>query len=720
LNGWTPKVFPESVDIFIDGHLFLRQLPVGGLLFLMRPRGNFYPLCHRYSAAAFLAKFSAQPFIRWSALTSFRRKTARMTTVKKNVSIRSDRSVRRIQASAEAVDGFGQLVDHLLKCGYLTDEQIQYARRVQTKLEAPRPLLQVIRELKFITVERIKEAIRKYPFSMQIGELLVELGYINAVDLQTALEIQAGQKSKRKLGEILVERSLVDERVLAETLSLQLGIPFVEPEWNGIDRKLFGRVPLKWYETHHLLPIRADGMAVIVAFVDPQDQEELQAARQVFGENIMPAIACRSAIQEIVMKAQRREMKKQISTMDENFIIRLVDDLLLAAVQRDASDIHIEPMKSRLRVRFRQDGVLMHFEDFPAETAAAVASRIKVLCELDITEKRRHQGGRFFFDHPNGQLDLRASFYVTVHGEKIVLRLLNRHSQLRKIDDIGLSARNLQRLQENALDLPSGVLLFTGPTGSGKTTTVYSCLHYMINPQMSVITAEEPVEYVIDGVSQCSINPKIGLTYEESLRHILRQDPDVIVIGEIRDNFSAQVAVQAALTGHKVLTTFHTEDCVGGLIRLMNMSVEAFMIASTVVGVMSQRLLRTVCPVCKISHTPTSHELQRLDYSANDIVGAKFQKGRGCSNCQHTGYKGRVGIFELLILDEFVRDAVLQRKPGKALREISIESSGLITLLEDGITKAARGVTTFEELLRSLPRLQNPRPLAELKRMIGG
>ncbi len=643
-----------------------------------------------------------------------------MTTAKRNDSISADQSDKQLVSIDGSDNEFSKLVDHLLKSGYLTDKQIEYARRVQIKLEASRPLLQVIKELKFITDDQIKEAVRKHPVSMRIGGLLVELGYIHAADLQIALGIQTEEKSKRKLGEILVDRALVDEHVLAETLSLQLGIPFVEPEWDGIDRKLFARVPLKWYETHHLLPIRTDGMAVIVAFVDPQDQEELQVARQVFGENIIPAIACKSAMQEVFMKAQRREMKKQISSLDENFIIRLVDDIILAAIQRDASDIHMEPLKEHLRVRFRQDGVLTHFEDFPPKTAAAVASRIKVLCEVDITEKRRHQGGRFFFDHPEGQLDLRASFYVTVHGEKIVLRLLNRHSQLRKIEDIGLSGRILQRLLEEALDLPSGVLLFTGPTGSGKTTTVYSCLHHIINPQMSVITAEEPVEYVIDGISQCSINPKIGLTYEETLRHILRQDPDVIVIGEIRDNFSAEVAVQAALTGHKVLTTFHTEDTVGGLIRLLNMSIEAFMISSTVVSVMSQRLLRRVCPFCKAPYTPSSHELQRIGYSANDIAGAQFQKGRGCSNCQHTGYKGRVGIFELLIMDEFVRDAVLERKPSKALREISIESSGLVTLLEDGIIKAAQGATTFDELLRSLPRLQNPRTMAALRQIIGG
>ena len=307
---------------------------------------------------------------------------------------------------------------------------------------------------------------------------------------------------------------------------------------------------------------------------------------------------------------------------------------------------------------------------------------------------------------------------MTVHGEKVVLRLLNRHGQLRKIGDLGLSARILKRFVEEALDLPSGVLLFTGPTGSGKTTTVYSCLHHITNPQMCIVTAEEPVEYVMDGISQCSINPKIGLTYEETLRHILRQDPDVIVIGEIRDNFSAQVAVQAALTGHKVLTTFHTEDSVGGLIRLLNMSIEAFMISSTVVSVMSQRLLRKICPFCTTPYTPTSRELQRLGYSLNDVTGVQFQKGRGCSNCQNSGYKGRVGVYELLILDHLVRDAILQHKPSKELRQISTASAGLITLLEDGIHKAAEGITTIDELLRSLPRLQNPRPTAELRRLI--
>lgn len=641
--------------------------------------------------------------------------TVTKTSTRRNAQLQNGQSSIATDHSEEE---FNRVAEHLVKSAYLTDKQVTYARRVQSKLEQSRPLLQVVKELKYITDDQIGQALRKHPVSIRIGELLVELGHISASDLNSCLAIQAEEKSKRKLGEILIERQFIQEHVLVEGLSLQLGIPFVEPEWDGIDRKLFARVPLKWYETHHLLPIEAKGGAVTVAFVDPLDQEELQAARQVFGDQLVVAIARKSAIQEVVLKAQRAEMKKQISALDEQFIVKLVDDIILAAIQREVSDIHLEPLKAHLRVRFRQDGVLMHFDDFPPETAPAVASRIKVLCEVDITEKRRHQGGRFFFDHPDGQLDVRASFYVTVHGEKVVLRLLNRHGQLRKLDDLGFSGRMLSRFSQEALDLPSGVLLFTGPTGSGKTTTVYSCLHHITNPQMSIVTAEEPVEYVIDGISQCSINPKIGLTYEETLRHILRQDPDVIVIGEIRDNFSAEVAVQAALTGHKVLTTFHTEDSVGGLIRLLNMSIEAFMISSTVVSVMSQRLLRKICPLCATLHKPTAQELQRLGYSRNDVAGVHFKKGRGCTNCQHSGYRGRVGIYELLILDQLVKDAILEHRPSKELRQISTESAGLITLLEDGIKKAAEGITTIDELLRSLPRLQRPRPTAELKRLI--
>jgi type IV pilus assembly protein PilB len=277
----------------------------------------------------------------------------------------------------------------------------------------------------------------------------------------------------------------------------------------------------------------------------------------------------------------------------------------------------------------------------------------------------------------------------------------------------------LSRFLEDAVYQPSGVVLVTGPTGSGKTSTIYSCIHALKSPQVSIVTAEEPVEYVIDGVSQCSIDPKIDLTFEETLRHIVRQDPDVIVIGEIRDTYSAEVAVQAALTGHKVLSTFHTEDSIGGLIRLLNMDIAPFLVSSTVVSVLAQRLLRRVCPHCAVDTKPTPIQLQRLRCSLGDLAGADFKKGRGCKMCKQTGYKGRVGIFELLVLDERVRTAILERKTSFEIRHISIDHSGLVTLLEDGLVKAGTGMTTLDEVLRCLPIFSPPRPFVELRRLSG-
>ncbi len=619
-----------------------------------------------------------------------------------------------------AEGGLNPIVDLLLQEKLLTPKQVEYATRVQNKLETPRSLLEVLKELNIISDDQIKQAVRESRLPMCIGTILVELGYIKPGELQRALNVQADEKNRRKLGEILLEHRLIDEQVLIEVMSLQMGFPQVEPEFTEIDLKLFSRAPAKWYEKHPVIPIHKQDDGVLIAFANPLDAQDLEAVKQVFGDKFIPAIARKTSVRRAVSRCLSGNLKKEISASDENSILRLADELLRAAVERDASDIHIEPMKEKMRVRFRQDGVLIHFQDFPAEVMPALTNRIKVLCEVDITERRRHQGGRFYFEYPGGHIDLRVSFYVTVHGEKIVMRLLNRKGVLLDIEDIGLSRRILTRFRQDALYVPSGVIIITGPTGSGKTTTVYSCINHINDPQTSIITAEEPVEYIIDGISQCSINPKINLTFEETLRHIVRQDPDVIVIGEIRDRFSAEVAVQAALTGHKVLTTFHTEDSIGGLVRLLNMNIEAFLISSTVVSVMAQRLLRKICPHCVTSYKPSPADLQRIGYSADDIGAGQFRKGTGCGHCQYTGYKGRVGVFELLILDEMVRTAIVEQKTSQDIRKISTESTGLVTLLEDGLVKAAAGLTSIEEVLRSLPRLQKPRPLPELQRLLEG
>ena len=297
--------------------------------------------------------------------------------------------------------------------------------------------------------------------------------------------------------------------------------------------------------------------------------------------------------------------------------------------------------------------------------------------------------------------------------------MLNRQTQLLDIEQLGIMPVMLKRFTMDALDNPSGVIIITGPTGSGKTTTLYSCINYLKDMETSIITAEDPVEYIISGISQCSINPKIDVTFEETLKHIVRQDPDVVVLGEIRDHLSAETAIQAALTGHKVLTTFHTEDSIGGLLRLLNMDIEAFLISSTVVCVVAQRLLRAVCKNCAESYTPSAIEYQKIGLAGKELAGAKFKQGKGCSSCHYSGYQGRVGVFELLVLNEDVKDALLNRRTSSEIRRISIQTSGLVTLLEDGLLKAANGMTTLSEVLRQLPRLDKPRPLNEIKRLIG-
>jgi len=628
-------------------------------------------------------------------------------------------SAKEKNSDGKSIEEFGEIVTLLLREGHLSKEQLGYADRVRSKLEAPHLFLDVIKELKYITADQIKDVLRANIGSIHIGNLLFEFGHISKEDLQASLKIQASQKTKKKLGEILVTNNFIEERSLIEVLSLQLGIPLAELELTEVDQGIASKASVPLYEAHDFVPVCRKGHEILVAFADPMNKSDIQAAKKFFGNDIIVAIDSRRSITKAIKRIKTGPTPSKFATLDESSVVEIVDATIVAAIERKASDIHIEPMHDRLHVRFRQDGILTHYKDFSFELISPLTSRIKIMCEADITERRRHQGGRLVFEHAGQELDLRVSFYVTIYGEKIVLRLLNRQDELINIKDIGIAPRILERFREDAIDQPSGVLIATGPTGSGKTTTVYSIINYLKNPQTSIITAEEPVEYIIDGISQCSINPKINLTFEETLRHIVRQDPDVIVIGEIRDTFSANVAVQAALTGHKVLTTFHTEDSIGGLIRLLNMDIDAFLISSTVVCVMAQRLLRKVCPACTRPYQPTPRDIRRMGCAPKDLSGAAFQEGRGCFQCDYSGYKGRTAVFEMLILDEPIRDSILERKTSHQIRNVSIQSTGLITLLEDGIVKAASGITTIEEMLRCLPRFQKPRPLAELRRLSG-
>ncbi len=617
-----------------------------------------------------------------------------------------------------------QIAQLLLDQQIIDQEQYDYACRIKEKLGEQYSLLQILKELGYLNDQQLRTALAENQGVIRLGDLLVELGYLHPVELQSALRIQQESKETgKRLGEILLEKRMIQEHQLIAVLADQLGFTNIEPNFSEIPPELLERVRPEWCRGNQAIPVKMVDDKVLVAFSNPLDNFARQAAEAAFDDKVEAAICSRRAMEEVLkaFENSRRHAKQKPVAADETQVTTLVDSIILDALEQEASDIHIEPMRHQVRIRLRRDGILMLYKELEKSLLPALVSRIKVLCRADIAEKRRHQGGAFMFEDPRTgrRSDIRVSFYATIFGEKVVLRLLSRKAHLLDIKDVGLAPRVLERFLEDALDIPSGVIMITGPTGSGKTTTLYGCVNYLNDMERSIITAEDPVEYVIDGIAQCSLNPKINLTFEETLRHIVRQDPDIIVLGEVRDRFSAETAIQAALTGHKVLTTFHTEDSIGGLLRLMNMEIETFLISSTVVSVLAQRLLRRVCPHCAEEYRPNAHELHRLGCSQVDLEGAEFRIGRGCEACHYTGHTGRVGVFELLVLNEPVKEAILAKRTSSEIRRISIETSGLVTLLEDGLAKAAQGKTSLQEVLRHLPRLGKPRPLKEILRLAG-
>jgi type IV pilus assembly protein PilB len=607
----------------------------------------------------------------------------------------------------------------LLRSGALSEAQLRYAERVSTRVQPPRPLLAILKELGYVDDAVIDAAIVEAPQELRIGEVLVDKGLLTAAELERALAKQRGSPGKR-LGAILLEEDLVSEDQLLSVLALLLGVPLVQAEFEDLDIALVRAVPIELGRTQRLIPLRREDGKVLIAFADPLDEAARATASSAFArETIAVALSPPRSIELAwgkVISGRRAGVVSGAS--DEHVVVSAVDGIIDAALEWGASDIHVEPLADRLRIRFRVDGAMVPYKDLPSSLAGSLTSRIKILAGADIAERRRHQGGRFVLKRGGREIDMRASFYVTVRGEKTVLRILNRERSLIPIDQLGMPPAILHGFLEDGLDRPSGVILITGPTGSGKTSTLYACVNYLNDGSNAIITSEDPAEYLIDGVAQCSINPELGVTYEESLRHIVRQDPDVIVIGEIRDTFSASAAIQAALTGHKVLSTFHTEDTIGGLVRLLNMEIEAFLISSTVVSVLAQRLLRRVCENCAQPYEPTAVDIRQLGYVAGGLDGARMRKGRGCSQCRRSGYKGRICVFELLLLGEEIREAILERRPSYEVRKISREK-GLVSLLEDAVCKAAAGLTTVEEILTNVPRLDRPRPFAQLAGLRG-
>ncbi|MEM9530922.1 MAG: ATPase, T2SS/T4P/T4SS family [Pseudomonadota bacterium] len=636
--------------------------------------------------------------------------------------------VKRVAAadkSPEAKnDGESTLARLLVADGLITQKQLEHGQRIVAKLGREATVLSVLKQMGLVDEEQICEICKNHRFELPLGDLLMELGYITRAELRVALKVQQTAEKGQKLGEILVKKRVIKEKDLARILASQIGMDYLEPEAGKCDDEWVDRISPDICNKYGFFPVAEEGSTLVVAFADPLSEEGQRTAAKVFQRDIKPVVATASSIRAAAAALGRRQKGKSseaVRKIDDSSPQGLVDSMIRAGVSQGSSDLHIEPLKDRVRVRFRIDGVLREHAEFSHDKLQGVVSRLKVLAEADISERRRHQDGRILFEDPTSGAvyDMRASFYITVHGEAVVLRVLNNNNTVLDMSQLGMAPSMQERFRYQGLDSPSGVIIVTGPTGSGKTTTLYSCVNHLNNETTSIITAEDPVEYVVDGISQCSLNNKLGLTFEESLRHMVRQDPDVIVLGEIRDAFSAESAIQAALTGHKVLTTFHTEDSIGGLLRLLNMDIEAFLISSTVVCVVAQRLIRRVCQDCSTPLEPEPRDLQLLGWSTSDATGGEFCVGSGCETCHYTGYKGRVAVFELLVLTEAVRDAILARRTSAQIRQISVETSGLVTLLEDGLVKAARGETTLEEVRRTLPRLASPRPLTELRRLTG-
>lgn len=507
----------------------------------------------------------------------------------------------------------------------------------------------------------------------------------------------------------------MDERAIAE----QFGLPVVESldafAWVESQTAV---VPYLFAKQKRLLPVEQHGEKVTVAVNDPLDIESLEELRLLLKKSIVPIYCPQSILEAAIERCyhQKEEETKRLFTdcdkkgavqekesiegydlleqADQNPVIRMVNAILVEAIQQGASDIHFEPTEEGLAVRYRIDGCLQRRHTPVREYQIQILTRIKVMSKMDIAEHRLPQDGRIKLRHGGREIDFRVSTLPIAHGERIVLRILDKGNVLLGLDKIGLDKMNLA-LFRKWIQMPEGIVLVTGPTGSGKTTTLYSAIGEINDSATNIITVEDPVEYKIGGISQMNVNAKIDLTFAKGLRHILRQDPDVIMIGEIRDRETAEIAIQASLTGHLVLSTLHTNDAPSALTRLSDMGIEPYLLASSILGVVAQRLVRQLCPHCKASYYPSDKELQELGGG----VEGPFYKAVGCPHCFHTGYKGRHAIYELMLVTSRIKTQVLKSQDAQELRRVAIEEN-MKTLFAQGVDLIVQGITTSSELFR--------------------
>jgi general secretion pathway protein E len=572
-----------------------------------------------------------------------------------------------------------------------------------------------------ISAPELSTAAPPTPVRKRLGEILIERGKLDQANLDRALRLQG--ESGEKLGALLVTLGLCAQRDVAEALATQLGFPLVDangyPEFPILEES----VSTRFLREAHALPVREDEAEVALAMADPTDAYTIGALEMVTGRTVRPMVAIpteldaalerlygsgKSAVGQLIGDVETRpdelsfnaDVQQLKDLASEAPVIRLVSLLITNALEMRASDIHVEPFENRLIVRYRIDGVLHEVESPPKRLSAAVISRIKIMANLDIAERRLPQDGRIRLRVQGKEIDLRVSTIPTMHGESVVMRILDKGGVALDFDRLGFEEDTLKAFLD-ALMQPHGVLLVTGPTGSGKTTTLYTALDRLNRPDVKILTVEDPVEYQMAGINQIQVKPQIDLTFANALRSIVRQDPDVIMIGEIRDLETAQIAVQSALTGHMVLSTVHTNDAPSTVNRLLDMGVEDYLLTSTVAGILAQRLVRTLCPQCKESYVALPELVEQMNlrrYSNEREI--TLWHAKGCSHCANTGYIGRISILEMMPMTDALRSLVMKHASATDLRAEAIRE-GMVPMYEDGLRKALKGVTTFEEVLRA-------------------
>jgi type IV pilus assembly protein PilB len=557
-----------------------------------------------------------------------------------------------------------------------------------------------------------------------VVEILRDIGLVTHEDIQKAKE-RAGA---RGIGVVdaLVEMGCVTRMDVSKALASQFGLDTINLSEYRIPDEVIALVQRHIARRYKIVPVYKHDNTLTVAISDPLDVDTVDSLRYILKMNVEPVVATKddieaainryygtaedtveSMLQEITegeidlglpaAKAAQAKLEEVTETEADAPIIKLVGLLIMEAYRNRASDIHIEPLEKRLRVRYRIDGVLHEVDNPPKRLQAAIISRIKIMANMSIAEKRLPQDGRIQIPVMGRTLDLRVSCLPTNHGESIVMRILDKTSLLLGLGDLGFFSDD-QETMEKIISLPDGIFLVTGPTGSGKTTTLYACLNAINKPDRKIITVEDPVEYQLAGINQVQVNPDINLTFAAALRAILRQAPNIIMIGEIRDLETANIAVQASLTGHLVFSTLHTNDAPSAVTRLVDMGVKPFLVASSVRAIMAQRLVRKVCPRCRVPYTPTEYEMRALKLDPEEVKNATLYRGTGCADCSRTGYRGRTGIYEIFIVDEEIRRLIYEKVPANVIRARAREL-GMRTLREDGVRKVMAGITTPEEVI---------------------